>query len=322
MVVEVFFVKTIAITGASGYVGGKLISALLSDGSFRVKVLSRNGALDHNLNPSESVEIVKGDLLSPASLQGFLEPGCIVINLVYLWGAGEGANIAAMSNLVQACKRARICRLVHVSTAAVAGRTDADLVDEDTVCKPISEYGITKLKVEALIREASQGEFDLAMLRPTSVFGPGAEPLSKLAKDLLSQRRLLNYIKSSLFGRRRMNLVHIDNVIAAVTFVANRAENFCGKVFIVSEDDADTNNFRDVESALMRGFGLPDYPFAPMTLPLGLLRMLLLLLGRNSINPRCNYDGQKLQRLGFRRPMSFEAGLASYIASHPTAPRH
>ena len=72
----------------------------------------------------------------------------------------------------------------------------------------------------------------------------------------------------------------------------------------------------------MRGFGLPDYPFAPMTLPLGLLRMLLLLLGRNSINPRCNYDGQKLQRLGFRRPMSFEAGLASYIASHPTAPRH
>jgi nucleoside-diphosphate-sugar epimerase len=318
----VFFVKTIAITGASGYVGGKLISALLSDGSFRVKVLSRTGALDHNLTSLGSVELVKGDLLSPASLQGFLEPGCIVINLVYLWGAGEGANIAAMSNLVQACKRARIRRLVHVSTAAVAGRTDADLVDEETVCKPISEYGITKLKVEALFREASQGEFDLVMLRPTSVFGPGAEPLSKLVKDILAQRRLLNYMKSSLFGRRRMNLVHIDTVTAAVTFAANRAENFCGEVFIVSQDDADTNNFRDVESALMRGLGLPDYPFSPISLPLGLLLMLLLMLGRNSINPCCNYNGQKLQRLGFRRPMSFEAGMAGYIASHPAALRH
>ncbi len=177
-----FFVKTIAITGASGYVGGKLISALLSDGSFRVKVLSRIGTLDYNSTILDGVENMKGDLLSPTSLQDYLKPGCIVVNLVYLWGAGEGANIAAMSNLVQACRRARICRLVHVSTAAVAGRTDSDLVDEDTVCKPTSEYGITKLKVEALIREASQTEFDLVMLRLTSVFGLGAEPLSKLVK--------------------------------------------------------------------------------------------------------------------------------------------
>ena len=313
--------KTIAITGASGYLGGKLLSALLRDGSFRVKVLSRTGAIDHNLTPHHSVEIVKGDLLSPTSLQDFLEPGCIVVNLVYLWGAGEGTNIAAMSNLVQACRRARICRLVHVSTAAVAGRTDADLVDEDTVCKPTSEYGITKLKVEALIREASQAEFDLVMLRPTSVFGPGAEPLSKLVNDLLAQRQLLNYMKSSLFGRRRMNLVHIENVIAAVTFAAQRMENFCGEVFIVSDDDADTNNFRDVESALKRGFGLQNYHLPRIPIPLSFLHMLLLLLGRNNANPSCNYSAQKIKDCGFHRPISFEAGLADFIGSHPATLR-
>jgi putative NADH-flavin reductase len=78
----VFFVKTIAITGASGYVGGKLISALLSDGSFRVKVLSRIGTLDYNSTILDGVENMKGDLLSPTSLQDYLKPGCIVVNLV------------------------------------------------------------------------------------------------------------------------------------------------------------------------------------------------------------------------------------------------
>jgi glycosyltransferase involved in cell wall biosynthesis/nucleoside-diphosphate-sugar epimerase len=314
----VFFLKTIAITGASGYLGVNLISALLRDGSFRVKVLSRTGALHHAFPSHGTLELVKGDLLSPESLHGFLESGCIVVNLVYLWGAGEGANIAAMSNLVQACKNTGISRLVHVSTAAVAGRTDAELVDEDTVCKPISEYGITKLKVETLFREASQGEFDLVMLRPTSVFGPGAEPLRKLVADLREQNWVLNYFKSCLFGLRRMNLVHIDNVTAAVTFLANREKNFCGEVFIVSEDDSDTNNFRYVESALMSGLGLRGYLFSPLRLPLVLLRSLLLLLGRNNINPYCNYSGQKLKKLGFHPPVSFQKGLADYIVSIST----
>lgn len=309
--------KTIAITGASGYVGRKLISALLRDGSFRVKVLSRTGVVD-NL-AFGGAELVMGDLLSPASLQGFLEPGCIVVNLVYLWDAGEDVNTAAMRNLVTACKAAAISRLVHVSTAAVAGRVNTNLVDEATACVPTSEYGITKLKVEALLRDESLGGLDLVMLRPTAVFGPGAEPLSRLAKDLLGGRSFRNYLKSSLFGRRRMNLVHIDNVVAAVIFVANQANAFSGEVFIVSDDDAVANNFRDVESALIRGFGLADYPLPRLPLPLGLLRVLLHFKGRNNINPYCNYSGQKLQGLGFHRPMSFEAGLANYIAAYLAA---
>jgi nucleoside-diphosphate-sugar epimerase len=315
---RILHVKTIAVIGASGYVGRKLVSALLRDGTFRVKVLSRTGVAD-GVAPG-SVELVKGDLLSPDSLLGFLEPGCIVVNLVFLWDAGEDANMAAMRNLVSACRAATISRLVHVSTAAVAGRADTNLVDEETACVPISEYGRTKLKVEALLRDESLGGLDLVMLRPTAVFGPGAEPLSMLAKDLLGGRSFRNYLKSSLFGRRRMNLVHIDNVVAAVIFVTNHANAFFGKVFIVSDDDAVSNNFLDVESALMRGFGLADYSVPRLPIPVGILRMLLLVLGRNNVNPYCNYSGQKLQGLGFHRPMSFVEGLAGYIAAYPASP--
>lgn len=311
--------KTIAIIGASGYVGGNLTATLLRDGSFRVKVLSRTGVI--NSVALGRVEIVKGDLLSSASLQGFLEPNCVVVNLVHLKDDGENANITAMRNLVVECKNAGIGRLIHVSTAVVTGPVDESLVDEATVCAPTSEYAITKLKVEALLRDESKNALDLVILRPTAVFGEGGEQMSKLAKDLLGVRRFRNYIKSSIFGRRRMNLVHIDNVVAAILFVANCNKVFSGEVFIVSDDDAAANNFRCVESALMRGFGLPHYPVPRIPIPLGILRMLLFLLGRNYINPRCNYSGGKLQRLGFAPPMTFEAGLAGYIAAHPAASR-
>ena len=308
--------KTIAITGGSGYVGRKLISAFLQTETFRVRVLNRATSRCPKLSGLDRVEFVEGDLLSPASLGGFLEPGCVVVNLAYLSDSGEEANLACMHNLVTQCKEAGISRLVHVSTAAVAGRAGANCVSEDTVCMPISEYGITKLKVEALLRGASQGGFDLVMLRPTSIFGPGAEPLKKLTRDLFAQRWVMNYMRSCLFGRRRMNLVHIDNVTAAIIFVANRVQNFSSQVLIVSDDDARANNFRDVESALLHGFDLPAYSFPPVNIPFGVLSTLLRFLGRNNVNPRCNYSCQRIQSLGFHRPMTFEAGLAEYIADY------
>ena len=77
------------------------------------------------------------------------------------------------------------------------------------------------------------------------------------------------------------------------------------------------NNFQYVESALMRGFTVPAYALPRMPVPLHVLRLLLLLLGRNNVNPLCNYSSQKLQSLGFIRPIDFDAGLSDYISAHP-----
>jgi nucleoside-diphosphate-sugar epimerase len=94
---------------------------------------------------------VKGDLREPESLRGFLEQGCTVVNLVYLRDVGEGENIAAITNLLEACKSANMRRLVHCSTADVVGRVLDNLVTESTPCRPVTEYGITKLKMENII---------------------------------------------------------------------------------------------------------------------------------------------------------------------------
>jgi nucleoside-diphosphate-sugar epimerase len=305
--------KTIAIVGASGHIGRYLVAELRRLGGYRIKLLARS--FDHspvNTACNEGVEIFKGDLREPESLKDFFEHNCIVINLVYLWGAGESVNLEVTANLLAACKAAKVARLIHCSTVAVAGRTRHDLIDEKTQCLPITEYGISKLRIEQSIIDFAKEHFDTVILRPTSVFGINAEPLKKLSTDISRGSRWKNYLKFCLFGRRRMNLVHVANVVAAIIFLAQYAGRFKGEVFIVSDDDDPKNNFMDVEGLLMDALEVKKYRLPRLALPLTLLKWLLMLMGRNNVNPRCNFDPSKLRKLGFKSPVSLSEGVAEY----------
>lgn len=303
---------TIAITGASGFIGKHLVAELLKSDNFRIKLLSRNPLRDPEVLDETRVEVVVGDLREPESLSGFLEEGCTVINLVYLWGVGEIENISAVTNLLEACKAARIKRLIHCSTADVVGRVPDSLITETIPCQPVSEYGITKLKIEKAILGAIESSFNTVILRPTAVFGSGGLNLKKLVNDLTTKSMLQNYLKSCLFGKRRMNLVSITNVVAAIIFLINHTKNLNKEIFIVSDDDCPTNNFNDVEHFLMSEFGIPDYKLPRLPVPPALLKLLLGCLSKNNINPFCNYSSDKLHGLGFESVKNFETGLAEY----------
>jgi nucleoside-diphosphate-sugar epimerase len=305
---------TIAITGASGYIGKHLVAELARQGGCRIKVLSRSRRREIDAGESGcNIEVIEGDLRAPETLRGFFEPGCTVVNLVYLRNAGQAENIAVIDNLLAACRSAKIGRLIHCSTADVAGRTRDNPVTESTPCHPVTEYGITKLKVEKVVLDAA-GSLEAAILRPTAVFGRGGENLNKLAGNLVAGRRVRNYLKSCLFGKRRMNLVHIANVVAAILFLIHHAADIGGEVFIASDDDNPTNNYADVERFLMREFNIPYYSMPRFLVPSGVLSFLLRLLGRNNINPRSVYAPGKLIGYGYTRPVSFENGLAEYTA--------
>ena len=211
-------------------------------------------------------------------------------------------------------------RLIHCSTAAVVGRVPDDQISESTACRPMTEYGITKLKIEKMILDSGGWNGGTAILRPTAVFGPGGEPLKKLTYDLLNGNRTRNYLKSCLFGRRRMNLVHITNVVEAIQFLIKRPGCLEDEIFIVSDDGDPKNNYLETEQFLMSFFGCQHYLLPRVLLPLGILSLLLRVLGRNNINPRCNYDSNKLRKLGFNNPISLSEGLTEYAmwyhASH------
>jgi nucleoside-diphosphate-sugar epimerase len=199
--------SVIAITGASGYIGKHLVAELMNDGDYEVRVLSRSKRQDLIERRFDTrMKIIEGDLNDPASLRSLLKPGCTVINLAYLWDAGEAVNVGAIKHLLDACSVVRVSRLIHCSTAIVTGRAQDNQITEETSCRPTTEYGITKFKVEQAVVEELRGQFDTVILRPTAVFGINSKSLKKLASDLFHGSRWRNYIKSCLYGNRRMNL--------------------------------------------------------------------------------------------------------------------
>ena len=305
--------SVIAITGASGYIGKHLVAELVRIGGYEIRVLSRNknqDLIDRKFD--SSVEIIEGDLTDPVSIQLLLEPDCTVVNLAYLWEAGEAGNLEVTKHLLNACSTVRVARLIHCSTAAVVGRAQENRITEETPCHPFTEYGITKYKIEQAIAKKSRGYFDAVILRPTQVFGIAGIPLKIFANDLVHGSPWRNYAKSCLFGNRRMNLVHIANVVAAIIILIRYTKRFDGETIIVSDDDEPNNNFASVERRLMQIFEINEYPLPRLQLPLGLLSSLLTMLGRNNVNPRCNYDSGKLLSLGFKRPVDFNDGLDEY----------
>lgn len=306
--------QVIVVIGASGFIGQALVPALLQDPTCFVKVLSRqqaNGSAERISAPR--LEIVPGDLRDPASLSNLLEVGCTVVNLAYMAGAGETANLTAIHNLVDACAQARVRRLIHCSTAMVAGRCSNTVVTEEQACLPITEYARTKLKVEQAVADSA---LDTVILRPTAVFGPEGKNLEKLVHELTHSGRVRNYVKSCLFGRRRMNLVSVTNVVAAILFAAQQAEPYRGEVFIVSDADNPLNNYVDVERVMMQALGISDYSLPRFPVPSVVLQAMLWLLGQDGINPRMEYSPKKLLRKGFERPVGFEQSLADYAAWH------
>lgn len=299
------------IIGGSGFIGRRLLAVLAERAEPRLRALVHRQGL--TVAPGDRIEAVEGDLLDPPTLEGLLEPGCVVVNLSFLSSRSRSENLAAMENLAAACIRGGARRLVHCSTAVVAGNTGPGLVDEQTPCRPVSEYERTKLEIEELLRSRARSNFEVSILRPTAVFGPGGRNLRRLADGLCRGSVLKRYLKSCLFNRRSVNLVCLDNVVAALIFLAGaRGEETDGQVFIVSDDDSPLNNYRDVELMLRETLGKALHRIPAIPMPPVILRTLLRLAGRPTADPEVRYSCARLSALGFKRPYSLREGIEQF----------
>lgn len=306
----------VSVIGASGFIGKYLLATLAERREFEVRVLTRSRGMKSQ-NGSQ-VSFVEGDLLQAGTLDAMFEPGCTVINLAYLASGSRQDNLEAMKNLAEACARSGVRRLIHCSTAVVAGMTKEDWVDECTPCNPVTEYERTKLEIERVLLARASESFEICILRPTAVFGPGGKNLLKLAKELEMDSLWSNYARSCLFYRRSMNLVCVENVVAALIFLLDADGKIDREIFIVSDDDAPMNNYRDIETRLLDKLG-KHFPVKSVPLPLMFLGVFRQILGKPAVNLTVKYSDKKLASFGFKKPQSLEDGIelfASYYIKH------
>lgn len=310
--------KVISIIGASGFVGSYLLQFLSDRQDTQIRVLVHRRSISYENFPN--LIFIEGDLLSLDTLDDLVKPGCTVINLAYLTSNSVQDNLEAMRNLSSICAKNHVKRLIHCSTAVVVGRVNQDVIYENTICHPNSDYEVAKLMIEHALMDSALNRFEISVLRPTAVFGPGGKNLLKLSHELLKSSPMKRYLKSCLFNRRSMNLVCIQNVVAALVFLLDTDQKVDREIFIASDDDSPINNYQDVEDILMKNIETKSYIFPRIPIP-SILLNLLLFLNRNSItNPKVKFSDGKLSSLGFKKPIPLEIGLASFANWYKTLP--
>lgn len=300
--------NNISIIGASSFIGQHFLDRILSNKQFFIKVLAHS---NRNFPSSDNLEVIKGDLTKKDTLTDLLSTGDTVINFAYLASHSRDINIQAILNLVEACKKAKIKRLIHISTAVVVGRTSSNMVSEQTECNPMNDYEKTKLEIENLLLHDYSNNFEVIILRPTAVFGPVGKNLVKLIEEILYGNKLMSYLKSCLYYDRTMNLVSVYNVIEAIEHIIHTAE-IDKQIFILSDDDSSMNNYRAIEKYLMKLLGCKDYFLPVIPFPRWILRSILSLSGKSNINPALKYDNQKLYKIGYVKRIQFENALNQY----------
>lgn len=174
---------TVAITGASGYVGRFVVAELHARG-MQVRALARPQT--DRTGFAQPIDWIAGDLHTPDALHQLVQQADAVVHLAYehvpgKYRNGEGddlpawleANLNGSLRLLRAAARAGVQRFIFLSSRAVFSRTEPGMVlDELHPIAPDSHYGAYKAAVEAFARSfAHTGGMAACAVRATGVYG-------------------------------------------------------------------------------------------------------------------------------------------------------
>ena len=174
---------TVAITGATGYVG-RFVVAELQQREMHIRALVRPQTDRSGFN--QPIEWITGNLGSNEAIRQLVQGADAVVHLAYdhvpgQYRNGEGDNLPAWLDanlngslrLLQAAQQANVQRFIFLSSRAVFSRTEpGQVLDELHPISPDTHYGAYKAAVEAFMQSfAHTGNMSTCSIRATGIYG-------------------------------------------------------------------------------------------------------------------------------------------------------
>jgi nucleoside-diphosphate-sugar epimerase len=229
------------VTGGGGFLGGAIVHRLHDRGDV-VRSISRNRypALDER-----GVEQVQGDIADAGAVNRAVA-GCDIVFHVAakagVWGPAEEyrrANIVGTGNVIAACRKNGVRRLVFTSSPSVV-TTGHDIEGgNESLPYPsryLADYPRTKAAAERLVLAANRPDLATVSLRPHLIWGPGDH---HLVPRLIARARAGRLWQVGR-GTNRADVTYIDNAAAAHLLAADSLATrspIAGKVYFISDGE-------------------------------------------------------------------------------------
>ena len=229
------------VTGGGGFLGMAIVRRLLERGA-RVSTLSR---LAHPALGDLRVEQILGDVADAGVVARAVEGRDVVFHTAAkagVWGAFEDyhrTNFIGTQNVVAACRRHGVPRLVYTSSPSVVfDGKDMENVDESAPYPARFEahYPRTKAMAEQWVRQAADGRLATVSLRPHLIWGPGDNHLL----PRLASRARAGQLRRIGPGGKLIDTIYIDNAAEAHLLAAERlapGSALSGKVYFISQGE-------------------------------------------------------------------------------------
>ena len=176
---------TVVVTGASGHVGANLVRALLDQGRTVRALVHRDRRGIEGLD----VEIAQGDVRDQASLERVFAGAEVVYHCAACVSIQrsegplvEACNVGGPRNVVEACLRTGVRRLIHFSSVHAFQQHPLDEPLDETRAQVtadrangshhVSPYDRSKAAGEREVRAGIARGLDAVILNPTAVIGP------------------------------------------------------------------------------------------------------------------------------------------------------
>ena len=301
--------KNILITGATGFIGRRLLLGLKRQSS-RLKVKGERGSLEApkikilSRSSNHDYETVVCDLESEEVPDGMLDEVDTVFHL-----AGFAHDLRDASNFEYLYRRLNIHSTLRLAEMAfLSGVRSFVFVSsvkaggQNVGGEPKGIYGETKREAELKLLElCQQSEMHFSIVRPSLVYGPGVRGNLALMRRGIEQGWFPPLPET---GNRR-SLIHVDDLVRSLLFVAeDKRAN--GEIFIAT--DGVPHSSREIYDAICQSVGkivsqwsVPKVVFEGLSLLSPRIRYKVdKLLGDDY------YSSDKLEKLGFRAKKSLK----------------
>jgi nucleoside-diphosphate-sugar epimerase len=226
--------QQILVTGATGFIGGRVVEVLMRRHGCRVRALVHDFTNASRL-ARFPVEMLPGDISDETAVARAAQ-GCDVIIHAAVGNAGTASQnrqttVRGTEAVLKAGLAAGVGRVVHLSTISVYGWTpDGDLTENSSPGRLFDEYCRDKNAAEklALYYHRKKG-LPVTVLQPTVVYGPFSRPWTV---GPLKQLQNMQVVLPDE-GRGFCNAVYIDDVVDAIVRAASVREAV-GERFLIS----------------------------------------------------------------------------------------
>ena len=224
-----------------GYVGFPLAAELARRGH-NVFGLRRSASADNALKGA-GITPLRADITQPDSLKQLPRDFDWVVNCVASGGGGaeeyRQLYLQGMVNLtnwlVPSSQRSNVTipRVVYTSSTGVYGQNDGSLVGETSPTEPATETARVLVEAEKVLLASGRAKnFPAMILRAAGIYGP--------ERGYLLKQFLRGEARIEGSGARVLNMIHRDDLIAAIIATLNRGQ--AGELYNVV-DDAPVSQF-------------------------------------------------------------------------------